>query len=65
MARWGELKREFSRGGCKKDSEGGNHENWISPITGEKFQMGRHDNEEVSKDLEMKLRKKAGIPKKR
>lgn len=22
MARWGELKREFSRGGCKKDSEG-------------------------------------------
>lgn len=65
MARWTELKREFRQEGCQKDSEGGNHEWWCSPITGRKFQMGRHDNEEVSKSLEMKLRKIAGVPKKR
>lgn len=65
MSRWGELKREFRKSKCKKTSEGGNHENWESPITGAKFQMGRHDNEEIAKDLEMKLRKLAGVPKKR
>lgn len=65
MSRWGELKREFRKAKCRKDSEGGNHEWWRSPITGKKFQMGRHDNEEISKDLEMKLRKLAGVPKQR
>ena len=65
MSRQGELKREFARAGCQKESEGGNHEWWISPITGQRFQMGRHDNEEVPKGMEMKLRKQAGVPKKR
>ena len=64
MSRWGELKREFRKAKCKKTSEGGNHENWVNAF-GEKFQMGRHDNEEVSKDLEMKLRKIARVPKER
>lgn len=35
------------------------------PMTGEEFEMGRHDNEEVKKGTEMKLRKQAGVPKKR
>lgn len=65
MSRQGELKREFRQAGCRKESEGGNHEWWYSPITGEWFQMGRHDNEEVHKGMEMKLRKQAGVPKKR
>ena len=65
MSRWGELKRDFRKEKCKKTSDGGNHEWWFSPITNKRFQMGRHDNEEISKDLEMKLRKLAGVPKRR
>ena len=65
MSTTAELKREFRQVGCYKTSEGGNHEWWYSPITGERFQMGRHDSEEVKKGMEMKLRKQAGVPKKR
>lgn len=64
MSRQGELKREFSKAGCYKTSEGTNHEWWHSPITGEDFQMGRHNNEEVPKGTEANIRKKAGVPKK-
>jgi len=65
MSKWAELKREFRYAGCYWESDGGNHEWWFSPITGERFQMGRHDGEEVKKGMEMKLRKQAGVPKKR
>jgi len=65
MSTTAELKREFGQAGCYKTSEGKNHEWWFSPITGENFQMGRHDGEEVKKGMEMKLRKQAGVPKKR
>ena len=65
MPKWGELKREFSDEGCRFISEGTNHEWWYSPITGERFQMGRHNNQEVRKETEMTIRKKAGVPKKR
>lgn len=51
MPKWGELKREFSEEGFRFISEGTNHEWWYSPITNEKFQMGRHDNQEVLKKL--------------
>lgn len=63
MPRQGELKREFKDAGCYLKSQGKNHEWWHSPITGNDFQMGRHDNEEVKKGMEMKLRKQAGVPK--
>lgn len=65
MSRQGELKREFGREGCRKIREDKKHEKWYSPITGETFQMGRHDNEELPKGTETKLRKLAGVPKKR
>ncbi len=65
MPRQGELKREFKEAGCRKIHEDKKHEKWFSPITEENFQMGRHDNEEVPKGTEMKLRKQAGVPKKR
>ena len=63
MPRQGELKREFRKAGCNFESEGTNHEWWYSPMTGERFQMGRHDNEEIPKGTEAKLRKQAGVPK--
>ena len=65
MPKFAELKREFKKAGCYKESEGGNHEWWYSPITGETFQMGRHANEEVKPKTEHFLRKQAGVPKKR
>ena len=65
MPRQGELKREFKEAGCFKKQEDKRHERWHSPITGKDFEMGRHDNEEVKKGTEMKLRKLAGVPKKR
>ena len=65
MPRQGELKRELKKAGCYKLSEGTNHEWWYSPITGDKFQMGRHDNEEMNPRTEATVRKQAGVPKKR
>lgn len=65
MSTTAELKREFRQVGCYKTSEGKNHEWWHSPITGEDFQMGRHDRQEVPKGTEAVLRKQAGVPKKR
>ena len=65
MPKWAELRREFSKAGCYKESEGGNHEWWYSPITGENFQMGRHSQQEVPSGIEKTLRKQAGVPKKR
>ena len=65
MPKFAELKREFQKAGCYKVSEGSNHEWWFSPITGERFQMGRHSQEEVKLTTEKSLRKQAGVPKKR
>lgn len=65
MSRQGELKRELRKAGCRKVHEDTNHEKWYSPITDESFQVGRHDNEELAKGTEMKIRKMAGVPKKR
>ena len=65
MPKFAELKREFQKAGCYKVSEGSNHEWWLSPITGERFQMGRHSQEEVKVTTEKSLRKQAGVPKKR
>ena len=65
MPRYAELKLELRKAGCYRESEGGNHEWWFSPITNERFQVGRHDREEVKKGMEMEIRKKAGVPKKR
>ena len=64
MPKWTELRREFRQAGCYKVSEGGNHEWWFSPITGEKFQMGRHAQQEVKPKTEKSIRKQAGVPKK-
>ena len=65
MPKYAELKRELRQAGCYKKSEGGNHEWWYSPITGEMFQMGRHNQQEVKLTTEKSIRKQAGVPKKR
>ena len=64
MPRQGELKREFKKAGCYFLEDGTNHEWWYSPITHRRFQMGRHNNEDVKNKTEATMRKQAGVPKK-
>lgn len=56
-----ELKRELKAIGCYFVSHGGRHDTWFSPITKIKFQIPRHDAEELKKGTEMKIRKLAGL----
>ncbi|MBO5515227.1 MAG: type II toxin-antitoxin system HicA family toxin [Schwartzia sp.] len=65
MPRIGEFKRELQKAGCYLTGHGGRHDDWYSPITGQSFQIPRHDGEELPKWLETRLRKIAGVPKKR
>ena len=44
--KYSELKRWLRKSGCYLHHEGGNHEIWYSPITGNMFPVGRHDSEE-------------------
>lgn len=63
--RFSELKQEFAAAGCYDTGRGKRHAHWFSPLTGQIFPMSRHDGEEVKKGMEMKLRKLAGVKKKR
>ncbi len=56
-----ELVKELKRAGCFKTREGSNHEIWISPITGKKFQIPRHYSQELPIGTEKDIRKKAGL----
>ena len=56
-----EMKRLLRKAGCKKIREGGNHEEWKSPITGKTFQVSRHNGQELAKGTEKKIRKQAGL----
>lgn len=56
-----EMKRLLRKAGCKKIREGGNHEEWKSPITGKTFQVSRHNSQELATGTEKKIRKQAGL----
>lgn len=57
----GELKRYLKRNGCTKIREGKRHEIWYSETTGMKFEVGRHDKEEVATGTLRKILKAAGL----
>ena len=57
----GELKRLLKKNGCSKLREGKRHEIWYSSVTGMKFEVGRHDKEEVPTGTLKKIRKAAGL----
>ena len=65
MPKYSEFGRELKNAGCYFQKELNGHELWYSPITDDTFLMSRHHNEEVKKGMEMFIRKKAGVPKKR
>lgn len=49
--------------GCYLKREGGNHEIWYSPITGEYFRLSRDKNKDLTPKAESELRKLAGLKK--
>ncbi|WP_277464709.1 type II toxin-antitoxin system HicA family toxin [Parabacteroides sp. PF5-6] len=56
-----ELKRILRAEGCYFYSHGGNHDHWYSPITGKKFQVPRHDSQEIPNGTLKSIKRRAGI----
>lgn len=59
--KYSELKKELRKNGCRKVREGGNHEKWYSPISGEEFPVGRHNGQEVPFGTLQNILKAAGL----
>ena len=59
--KYSELKKILTQSGCYKSSEGSNHEIWFSPVNNKKFQVGRHNSEDVKKGTYNTILKQAGI----
>ncbi len=58
---FGELKRLLRKNGCYLACQGSRHEIWYSPITGKRFQLGRHNTEEVATGTLKNIKKDAGL----
>ena len=59
--RYSELERILKKAGCTVYREGANHTMWYSPITGNKFPVGRHTREEVPIGTLRNILKSAGL----
>lgn len=59
--KYSELERLLRKAGCTVYREGSNHALWYSPITGEKFPVGRHSKEEVPIGTLRNIMKAAGL----
>ena len=58
-----ELKKLLRQHGCYIVSEGSNHESWYSPITKIRFQVSRHNSEDIRKGTCYAILKQAGVKK--
>ncbi|MCR4622656.1 MAG: type II toxin-antitoxin system HicA family toxin [Clostridiales bacterium] len=56
-----ELKRILRAGGCYHVKDGKEHEMWISPITGNKLRIPRHDSKELPTGTKDRILKDAGL----
>ncbi len=59
--KYSELERLLRDHGCYPVMEGHKHRLWYSPITGERFPVGRHKAEEVKQGTLKSILKAAGI----
>ena len=59
--RYSELEKLLKRAGCTVFRQGSNHTIWYSPITGEKFPVGRHGGEEVPIGTLKSIKRAAGL----
>lgn len=56
-----EMKKLLKQIGCRKIRDGANHEIWFSPITNRKFQVPRHQSQELPTGTEKQIRKESGL----
>lgn len=56
-----EMKKLLKQIGCRKIMDGANHEIWYSPITDRKFQVPRHQSQELPTGTEKQIRKESGL----
>ena len=56
-----EVVRMLKKAGCKFEKQGTNHEWWVNPKTGERFQVPRHWSQEVDTKTLHSIKKSAGI----
>lgn len=59
--KYSELERWLKEAGCQVDHEGKRHTIWYSPITNERFPVGRHKNEDVKSGTLKSILKAAGL----
>ena len=59
--RTSEFKKLLRKNGCYLLTQGGRHEKWYSPITGNKFAVPRHDGQEIPTGTLQAIKKQAGI----
>lgn len=58
---YSELERMLKKAGCRPEREGSNHTLWYSPITGNRFPVGRHKKEEIKKGTLKSILSAAGL----
>lgn len=56
-----EMKKLLKQIGCRKIRDGANHEIWYSPITDRKFQVPRHQSQELPTGTEKQIRKESRL----
>ena len=56
-----ELKRLLKKIGCRFETYGGRHDNWINLKTGKLFQVPRHDGQEIKTGTLEAIMKQAGL----
>ncbi len=59
--KYNELKRILLKNGCILEREKTRHEWWYSPITNERFTIGRHGTLEVPKGTLKSISKQSGV----
>ena len=58
-----ELLHLLKKNGCTLVRNGGNHDIYFSPITGNQFPVGRHAKEEIPNGTLQNILKRAGLKK--
>ena len=58
-----ELLRLLKKNGCTLVRNGGNHDIYFNPITGNQFHIGRHAKEEIPNGTLQNILKRAGLKK--
>lgn len=59
--KYSELKKLLKKNGCRVEQQGGRHEIWYSPKTGNLFSVGRHNTQDVPTGTLKSIMRSAGI----